>query len=121
MTIKTDVSEFNIINVRIIDTELKTIYIEEKPKGLIILISSKILDTANNIKLLEGFKVIRENEDRFIELIGYDIKLRLEICTKLNIERKLMFIEEIENNNYRLTFSSSFINNISNLEEIKIK
>lgn len=65
----TDIGEFNILNSRIIDTEMKTIYIEEKQKGFVILISNKILDVKSNIKLLEGFNVILNNENSYLELL----------------------------------------------------
>lgn len=121
MTITTDVGEFNILNIKIIDSETKTIYIEEKAKGFVILITNKLLDVKSNVKLLQGFKVIRDNNDKYIELLGFDLKLKISQFTKLNIgTKKLMFIEEISDGNYRLTFSSSFINDISNLEKLEI-
>lgn len=108
----TDIGEFNILNSRIIDTEMKTIYIEEKQKGFIILISNKILDVKSNIKLLEGFNVILNNENSYLELVGFDIKLKIEMVTKLNVNSKFMFLEELQDDKYRLTFSSALIHNI---------
>ena len=44
----------------------------------------------------------------------------MEILTRLNIDKKLMYVEEIENEKYRLIFSSTFIQDIYNIGEILI-
>ena len=54
MKLITDTGEFNILNVRVIDTEMKTIYIEEKPKGFMILISNKIIDNKSGVNPGQG-------------------------------------------------------------------
>ena len=54
MLLTTDTGEYTILNTRVIDTEMKTIYIEEKPKGFVILVSNKILDSKSDTKLLTG-------------------------------------------------------------------
>ena len=118
MKLITDKSEFNILNVRVIDTELKTIYIEEKPKGFMILISNKILDNKSDMKLLTGFEI--NLDDEYLELSGFDIRLKIIKLTKLNIDSKLLFLEELENNEYRLTFSSNLIENIRTVNKILI-
>lgn len=105
--------EHDLLNIKSIKSDLSMITIEDKGKGLILLISKDIKEDINNFK---GFKIIRENEQRFIELLGLDIKLKLEIITKLNISKKLIFIEEIKDKNYRLTFSKSLIEDITNIE-----
>ena len=110
MKLITDTGEFNILNVRVIDTEMKTIYIEEKQKGFMILISNKILDTKSDMKLLTGLEI--NLDDEYLELSGVDIRLKIKKITKLNIDSKLLFLEELENNEYRLTFSSTLIKDI---------
>ena len=118
--IQTDISEFNILTTKAINSDMRTIYIEEKPKGLVLLISNKIAEGNFNIKLLKGIKIDLSQDIPFVELLGLDIKLELEIQTRLNIDKKLMYIEEIENEKYRLTFSSTFIQDIYNIGEILI-
>ncbi len=118
--IQTDISEFNLLTIKAINSDMRTIYIEEKPKGLVILISNKIAEGNFNIKLLKGIKIDLSQDIPFIELLGLDIKLELEILTRLNIDKKLMYVEEIENEKYRLTFSSTFIQDIYNIGEILI-
>lgn len=108
----TDKDEFNILNIKTIDTEMKTIYIEEKQKGFVILISNKILDIKSDTKLLEGFKIILDDDNSYLELLGFNIKLKIEMVTKLNINNKFIFLEELHNDKYRLTFSSALIHNI---------
>lgn len=110
----TDKDEFNILNIKTIDTEMKTIYIEEKQKGFVILISNKILDIKSDTKLLEGFKIILDDDNSYLELLGFNIKLKIEMVTKLNINNKFIFLEELHNDEYRLTFSSKLIDNIYN-------
>jgi hypothetical protein len=108
----TDKGEFNILNIKIIDTEMKTIYIEEKQKGFVILISNKILDIKSDTKLLEGFDIVLDERDSYLELVGFDVKLQIETVTKLNVNSKFIFLEELHNDKYRLTFSSALIYNI---------
>lgn len=110
----TDKGEFNILNIKIIDTEMKTIYIEEKQKGFVILISNKILDIKSDTKLLEGFDIVLDERDSYLELVGFDVKLQIETVTKLNVNSKFIFLEELHNDKYRLTFSSKLIDNIYN-------
>ena len=112
MILITDAGEFNILNTRVIDTEMKTIYIEEKQKGFVILISNKILDIKSDTKILEGFDIVLDEENSYLELIGFDVKLKIEMVTKLNVNSKFMFLEELQDDKYRLTFSAAFINNI---------
>ena len=112
MKLITDTGVFNILNVRVIDTEMKTSYIEEKQKGFMILISNKILDTKSDTKLLEGFDIVLDEENPYLELIGFDIKLHVEMVTKLNVNSKLMFLEELQDDKYRLTFSPTLIKDI---------
>ena len=118
--IQTDISEFNLLTTKAINSDMRTIYIEEKPKGLVLLISNKIAEGNFNIKLLKGIKIDLSQDIPFVELLGLDIKLELEIQTRLNIDKKLMYVEEIENEKYRLTFSSTFIQDIYNIGEILI-
>ena len=120
-SIKTDVAEFNILNSKVINSEMKTIYVEEKPKGMVILISDKVLDSSKDIKLFEGFGITVTEDSTYIELIGLDIKLELEVLTRLNIDKKLMYIEEVVDNKYRLTFSRTFIQDVYNVDKILIK
>lgn len=121
-SIKTDVAEFNILNSKVINSEMKTIYIEEKPKGMVILISDKVLDNIKDIKLFEGFGINFTEDSTYIELIGLDIKLELEVLTRLNIDKKLMYIEEIVgiDNKYRLTFSRTFMKDVYNIDKILV-
>lgn len=112
MNLITDSGEFNILNVRVIDTEMKTIYIEEKQKGFVVLVSNKILDQKSDMKLLEEFKLILEDEVYYLELVGFSVKLKVQSITRLNIGSKLMYLEEIKDNEYRLTFSSALIKDI---------
>lgn len=109
--------EINILNIKTIESENKTIFIEEKPKGLVILVSKNIIENIDNLK---GFKIVRENENRYIELIGLDIKLELNIVTQLKIDKQLLFIEEIKDNIYRLTYSKKIIEDITKIEMINI-
>ena len=118
MKLITDTGEFNILNVRVIDTEMKTIYIEEKPKGFMILISNKIIDNKSDMKLLTGFEI--NLDDEYLEVSGFDIRLKIKKLTKLNIDSKLLFLEELGNNEYRLTFSSNLIENIRTVNKILI-
>ena len=118
--IQTDISEFNLLTTKAINSDMRTIYIEEKPKGLVLLISNKIADGNFDIKVLKGIKIDLSQDIPFVELLGLDIKLELEILTRLNIDKKLIYIEEIENEKYRLTFSSTFIQDIHNIGEILI-
>lgn len=112
MNLITDSGEFNILNVRVIDTEMKTIYIEEKQKGFVVLVSNKILDQKSDTKLLEGFKIVSEEDEQFLELVGFSVKLKVQSITRLNLDSRLMYIEEIKDNEYRLTFSSALIKDI---------
>ena len=122
-TIKTDIEEFNVLNLKVINSEMKTIYIEEKPKGMVILISDKILNSIKDTKLFEGFRIVFEEDTTYVELLGLDVKLELEILTRLNIDKKLMYVEEIVgvDNKYRLTFSRTFIKDIYNIDKILIE
>ena len=115
MKIITDTDEYNLLNVKIIKSDMKTIYIEEKSKGFIILISNKIIDS-KDIDNFRGFKVIINDDESSIILLGLDLKLSLNIVTRLNIDSKLMFVEETTDDKYRLTFSSKFISNIEDCE-----
>ncbi len=115
MKIITDTDEYNLLNIKIIDSDMKTIYIEEKSKGFIILISNKIIESKDIDNLL-GFKVIINDDESSIILLGLDLKLSLNIVTRLNVNSKLMFIEETTDDKYRLTFSSKFISNIEDCE-----
>ncbi len=119
-TIKTDIEEFNVLNLKVINSEMKTIYIEEKPKGMVILISDKILNSIKDTKLFEGFRIVFEEGITYIELMGLGVKLQLEILTRLNIDKKLMYIEEIVgiDNKYRLTFSRTFMKDVYNVDKI---
>ena len=122
-TLKTDIAEFNVLNTKVINSEMKTIYVEEKPKGMVILISDKVLDSIKDTKLFEGFRIVFEEDITYIELIGLDVKLQLEIITRLNIDKKLMYIEEILgiDNKYRLTFSRTFIEDVYNIDKILVE
>ena len=120
-TIKTDIAEFNILNSKVINSEMKTIYVEEKPKGMVILISDKVLNTNVDIKLFGGWGVTFGEDNAYIELLGLDIKLELEVLTRLNIDKKLMDIEEVVDNKYRLTFSRTFIQDVYNVDKILIE
>ena len=122
-TIKRDIEEFNVLNLKVINSEMKTIYVEEKPKGMVILISGKVLDSIKDIKLFEGFRIVFEEDITYIELIGLDVKLQLEIITRLNIDKKLMYIEEIVgiDNKYRLTFSRTFIKDVYSIDKILVE
>lgn len=122
-TIKTDIAEFNVLNTKVINSEMKTIYVEEKPKGMVILISDKVLGSIKDIKLFEGFRIVFEEDSTYVELLGLDVKLELEILTRLNIDKKLMYVEEIVgvDNKYRLTFSRTFIKDIYNIDKILIE
>lgn len=75
-----------------------------------ILISNKILDTKSDMKLLTGLEI--NLDDEYLELSGVDIRLKIKKITKLNIDSKLLFLEELENNEYRLTFSPTLIKDI---------
>ena len=122
-TLKTDIAEFNVLNTKVINSEIKTIYVEEKPKGMVILISDKVLDSIKDTKLFEGFRIVFEEDITYIELIGLDVKLQLEIITRLNIDKKLMYIEEILgiDNKYRLTFSRTFIKDVYSIDKILVE
>lgn len=109
--------EFNILNIKLIESDSKMIIVEEKPKGLIILISENITKNINEFK---GFEIIRENDDRYIELIGLETKLKIDIVTKLNISKQLLYIEEINNNKFRLTFSKALISEIKEINKLNI-
>jgi hypothetical protein len=112
MKLTTDSGEYTILNTRVIDTEMKTIYIEEKQKGFVILISNKILDSKSDTKLLSELSIILDEENSYLELAGFDIRLRIIGVTKLNTSSKFLFLEELENDEYRLTFSYALIKNI---------
>lgn len=115
MTLITDIDEFPVLNVKIIPSEMKTIYIEEKQKGFVVLISNKILEQSTDIKELQSFKIDLDTNQ--LEIKPFNIFLSLKSITRLNIaDKKLFFVEEIENDMYRLTFSSAFINNILGAE-----
>lgn len=120
-SIKTDIAEFNILNIKVINSEMKTIYVEEKPKGMVILISDKVLDSIKDIKLFEGFGINFTKNSTYIELLGLGVKLELEELTRLNIDKKLMYIEEVVDNKYRLTFSVTFIQDVYNIDKILIE
>ena len=109
--------EHDLLNIKSIKSDLSMITIEDKGKGLILLISKDIKEDINNFK---GFKIIRENEQRFIELIGLNIILKIDIVTKLNISKKILFIEELKKDVYRLTFSKSLIEDITNIETLDL-
>ena len=112
MKLMTDTGEYNILNTRVIDTEMKSIYVEEKQKGFVILVSNKILDSKSDTKLLTEFKIVLDEHRSYLELAGFDIRLKITRVTKLNISSKFLFLEELENDEYRLTFSSALIENI---------
>ena len=122
-TIKTDIAEFNVLNTKVINSEMKTIYVEEKPKGMVILISDKVLGSIKDIKLFEGFRIVFEEDSTYIELLGLDVKLQLELITRLNIDKKLMYIEEIVglDTKYRLTFSRTFMKDVYNINKILVE
>ncbi len=111
--------EYEVLNVKVIKTETNMITIEEKSKGLVILISNDIIKDLN-INDFKGFKIIREKELRYIELIGLNIILKIDIVTKLNISKKILFIEELKKDVYRLTFSKSLIEDITNIETLDL-
>lgn len=111
--------EYEVLNVKVIKTETSMITIEEKSKGLVILISDNIIKDLNIIDF-KGFQIIREKELRYIKLIGLDIKLRIDIVTKLNISKKILFIEEFKKDVYRLTFSKNLIEDIINIETLDL-
>ena len=115
MKIITDTSEYNLLNIKIIESDMKTIYIEEKSKGFIILISNKIIES-KDINNLQGFKVIINDDESSIILLGLDFKLSLNIVTRLNVNSKLMFVEETADDKYRLTFSSNFVSKIEDCD-----
>ncbi len=131
MKLKVLDKEYDVLNVKTISTESSMITIEDKIKGLVILISKDIKENISNFK---GFKFIRNEDKRFVELLGLDVVLEITIATKLNISKKIMYLEEIKDlltecnkqfvackKTYRLTFSSSFFKNLKDIETIDIE
>lgn len=96
---------------------MKTIIVENKGKGLVVLISNSIVKEISSFK---GFKILRVSDyDKYIELLGLDIKLKLSKVTKLNIDKKIILLEEYKDS-FRFTFSSSLIKNITKIDEMLI-
>lgn len=118
MKLKVLDKEYDVLNVKTISTESSMITIEDKIKGLVILISKDIKENISNFK---GFKFIRNEDKRFVELLGLDVILEITIATKLNISKKIMYLEEIKDKTYRITFSSSFFKNLKDIETINIE
>lgn len=112
---------YDVVALKLIESNFKNIWIEEvKDNKIKFLISNNIFD--GDLNLFKGFKFIRENEELSkIELLGLDIFLNIKKVTLLNIEKKLFYIEEFEDNIFRITFSKTFIERIKNKETLIIK
>lgn len=112
---------YDVVALKLIESNSKNIWIEEvKDNKIKFLISNNIFD--GDLNLFKGFKFIRENEELSkIELLGLDIFLNIKKVTLLNIEKKLFYIEEFEDNIFRITFSKTFIERIKNKETLIIK
>ena len=112
---------YDVVALKLIESNSKNIWIEEvKDNKIKFLISNNIFD--GDLNLFKGFKFIRENEEiSKIELLGLDIFLNIKKVTLLNIEKKLFYIEEFEDNIFRITFSKTFIESIKNKETLIIK
>lgn len=112
---------YDVVALKLIESNSKNIWIEEvKDNKIKFLISNNIFD--GDLNLFKGFKFIRENEELSkIELLGLDIFLNIKKVTLLNIEKKLFYIEEFEDNIFRITFSKTFIECIKNKETLIIK
>lgn len=112
---------YDVVALKLIESNSKNIWIEEvKDNKIKFLISNNIFD--GDLNLFKGFKFIRENEELSkIELLGLDIFLNIKKVTLLNIEKKLFYIEEFEDNIFRITFSKTFIESIKNKETLIIK
>jgi hypothetical protein len=66
-----------------------------------------------------GFKIKRVEDKRFLDLTEKTIELSK--VTRLSIPKKFIYIEEINGSGYfRLTFTSSLIEDIKKVNEIKI-
>ena len=85
---------------------------KKSKREFVILVSNKILESKSDTKLLTEFKIVLDEDRSYLELAGFDNRLRTTGVTKLNISSKFLFLEELENDEYRLTFSSALIENI---------
>lgn len=114
--------DYKIVTIKEIPSQQSMMYIEDlstksKPSTddkLKILISSTLLQ-GKDIKLLSGFR-FSETE---LEFVGLDVVIPVEIFTRLNIPKKLIYLEEFPGG-FRLTFSSSLVVDLRTADLIEI-
>lgn len=83
------------------------IYFEHLPNG-----SWRILGTYSmfpNIDDVTEFKVIREGNNRFIELVGINQRIQITASTCLNVRYKFIHLDETAPDEWRLSYSSALI------------
>lgn len=114
-------TSYDIVALKTIESSSKNIWVDEISNNKIkFLISNNIFN--GDLNLLKGLKFIRgEGGLQQIELVGLDIFLDIKKATILHITKKLFFIEEFEDNCFRLTFTESFIRNIYDKETLIIE
>ena len=116
-----DETVYNIVALKMIESASKVIYLEEIQDNKIkFLISSNIFN--GDLNTFQGLKFIRENDELTkVELLGLDIFLDIKKVTLLNITKKLFFIEEFEENCFRITFTKTFIKDLKSKETLIIE
>lgn len=115
-----DETIYNIVALKTIESNSKNIWVDEINDNKIkFLISSNIFN--GDLNTFQGLKFIRENDELTkVELLGLDIFLDIKKVTLLNITKKLFFIEEFEENCFRITFSKTFLNDLKSKETLII-
>lgn len=116
-----DETVYNIVALKMIESASKVIYLEEIQDNKIkFLISDKI--TTKDLNDFKALKFIREDDElKQIELVGLDIFLDIGKVTMLNIDKKIFFVEEYEDDKFRITFSKTFLKDLKSKETLIIE
>lgn len=57
---------------------------------------------------------------RAIEIEGTELVLELSKATAINVDKKMIHLDELEDGTYRLIFSKSLIDDFSKIKSLKI-
>lgn len=90
-----------------IPTDRNLIHFEHLPNGTWRILHTQ--STFPNLSQVTEFKVIRDGDQRYIELVGLDTRLELISSTCVNVRHGYIHLDEITEGYWRLVYSSALI------------
>lgn len=99
--------KFRLSKIASVPSERKAIYFEHLPNGSWRILS--LHPDVQNINDVTEFKVIRDGDDRYLDLVGAGKRLQITASTCLNVRYNFIHMDEIAPDQWRLSYSSALI------------